>query len=368
MCITVGLIVAWWCLSDLQGQIGYWWRRLTKRFRYYKSSRFHREPSLLSFQVYKRRRIKACSSYLGLYSAPHKQCLAYPSSIAASPDQFKEPTMLQKWDSDSFVIGIDNHASRCMDPNIKHFTDILKCGNKVTKGIASGLPIIAYGTVHWNIEDDHGVVHHMTIPNSACVARLPHCLLSPQHWSQEANDQFPIANGTYAEQHHDKCILIWDQRKLQRTIPLDPFTNCPTLNSAPGFHLCQVFMAHLESKSHRTPPAEIISYVNSISASEGESEDDGDGDTAQDGHHQHQAADDKAHTYEISLVPPDQTDDQDGHLPLHAPALPPHIPSVDDDAAIAVQDPQADLLRWHYRLNHTPFSKLIAMSKQGILP
>ena len=151
------------------------------------------------------------------------------------------------------------------------------------------------------------------------------------------------------------------------TIPLDPYTNCPTLNSAPGFHMCQSFMAHLRSRTHHPPPVEIISYVNSITASEGESEDDDDGNTTQLGNHQNSEGSSKIQTYELSIVPPDQHQEEQ-HLPLQPPALPSHVPNIDDDAAIAVQDPQATLLRWHYCLNHTPFSKLIAMSRQGILP
>jgi hypothetical protein len=70
--------------------------------------------------------------------------------------------------------------------------------------------------------------------------------------------------------------------------------------------MCQAFMAHLRSHTHHPPPAEIISYVNSITASEGESEDEDDGTITKLGNHQNLEGSSKKQTYELSIVPPDQ--------------------------------------------------------------
>jgi hypothetical protein len=46
----------------------------------------------------------------------------------------------------------------------------------------------------------------------------------------------------------------------------------------------------------------------------------------------------------------------------------PNIILDDDSEILAAASPQAELLRWHYRLGHTSFAKLKLMSALGILP
>jgi hypothetical protein len=61
-------------------------------------------------------------------------------------------------------------------------------------GIHGGLTIRGEGTLVFNIEDDNGRVHTIRIPHSLYLPELPMCLLLPQHWAQEANnnDNSPI--------------------------------------------------------------------------------------------------------------------------------------------------------------------------------
>jgi hypothetical protein len=46
----------------------------------------------------------------------------------------------------------------------------------------------------------------------------------------------------------------------------------------------------------------------------------------------------------------------------------PSIILADDSERLAAVSPQAELLRWHYRLGHTSFAKLKLMAALGILP
>jgi hypothetical protein len=46
----------------------------------------------------------------------------------------------------------------------------------------------------------------------------------------------------------------------------------------------------------------------------------------------------------------------------------PNIILDDDSERLAAANPQSELLRWHYRLGHTSFSKLKLMPDLGILP
>ncbi len=94
-----------------------------------------------------------------------------------------------RFDSDSYFIGVDNHASRCM-ANAPHlFEDLRLDDNKgQVDGINSGLDIAGQGTFKFNITNDDGKIHMIKIPNSLYVPNLKRCLLLPQHWVQEAGD------------------------------------------------------------------------------------------------------------------------------------------------------------------------------------
>ena len=116
------------------------------------------------------------------------------------------------FDSDSYMIGVDNHASRCMANSPHLFTDLqLIPQGKQVEGIGAGLKIEGVGTYIMSIQDDKGKSHKVMIPNSLYLPELKRCLLSPQHWAQEAKAR--ANNGkwskTWMENHWDKCILLW---------------------------------------------------------------------------------------------------------------------------------------------------------------
>eukprot|EP00957_Ditylum_brightwellii_P093688 7133901-Ditylum_brightwellii.AAC.1 len=62
-----------------------------------------------------------------------------------------------RFDSDSFLIGIDNHASYCMSNKREHFEGPLRLlRGKKLRGIACSVDIIGTGTLVWQWEDDTG--------------------------------------------------------------------------------------------------------------------------------------------------------------------------------------------------------------------
>jgi hypothetical protein len=94
-----------------------------------------------------------------------------------------------RFDSDSFPIGVDNHASYCY-VNSSHLLDNLILPNKSSvDGITDGLPIKGKGTFKFTIEDNKGRRHNICIPEFLYVPGLKKCLLSPQHWVQTAADK-----------------------------------------------------------------------------------------------------------------------------------------------------------------------------------
>jgi hypothetical protein len=91
------------------------------------------------------------------------------------------------FDSDSFWIGVDNHASFCM-ANSPHMFEGLRLTDQGTqvKGIGEGLQVKGMGTFAMRINDDDDKMHEIKIPNSLYLPNLQGCLLSPQHWAQES--------------------------------------------------------------------------------------------------------------------------------------------------------------------------------------
>jgi hypothetical protein len=139
-------------------------------------------------------------SFLRRFSGPpiwDPTCLALQSETTlrmASP--------LIRFDSDSYLIGVDKHASKCM-ANAPHLFDDLRLDNKgQVDGMNSGLDIAGQGIFKFNITNDDGKIHAIKIPNSLYVPNLKRCLLSPQHWVQEVGDE-----QTWMGNYRDSCVL-----------------------------------------------------------------------------------------------------------------------------------------------------------------
>ena len=158
-------------------------------------------------------------SFLRQFSGPLRSHLAFQSK--------QTPTNLPvRFDSDSFLIGVNSHALRCMVNDTHLFKDLrLSKNNRQVSGIAEGLAIKGEGTFKFDITNDDGQRHTIRIKNSLYVPKMRRCVLSPQHWAQEAKDgetwmEFKI------EFPYD-CILNW--RGGKKTIPNQPSTNVPVL-------------------------------------------------------------------------------------------------------------------------------------------
>jgi hypothetical protein len=55
-------------------------------------------------------------------------------------------------------------------------------------GIGNWLAIKVKGTFKFSLKEDNEKIHTIKIPNSLYLPGLKQCLLSPQHWAQEAGD------------------------------------------------------------------------------------------------------------------------------------------------------------------------------------
>jgi hypothetical protein len=123
------------------------------------------------------------------------QCL--PKIVAfATSTTLPYQVLRIRFDTDSFVIGMDTFASITLRNHPNQFEDLKEHDNMEVEGIQGGLGIKGTGTFKFHIKDDEGGVHLITIPNSKYIPDLKVCLLLPHHWAQEAKDHYPVPKGT----------------------------------------------------------------------------------------------------------------------------------------------------------------------------
>jgi len=306
---------------------------------------------------------------LRIYNA----CPAEESNDQSS--YFKSPQTMD-FDTDSFLIGIDNHASRTITNNVRHFVTPLSKPSKTRcriRGISKQLlQVKGEGTVLWKWEDDNGNVHNHYIDGVLYVPDAPFCLLSPQHWSQQANDNLPKKHGTWCATFDDECVLYWKQQQCQRTIPWDPVTNTARFRSAGGSYKYRVFAATQDAHADIEANEHVVfQSVNS------------------DGPHIIPDEDDTTDVPDDSSIPTNptintspevreenlfdvaapQTKDQSTTAPQTMDQST-QLPLVidDDEENLTAISPQTELLRWHYRLGHTAFKRIKLLALLGILP
>ena len=159
------------------------------------------------------------------------------SNTVRAKENFKNVKKPACFDSDSYLIGIDNHSSKSISNKQSDFVGSIRPCNGVLNGIGGRLKIKGKGTIRWSILDDDGHKHSIKIHDCLYVPDAAIRLLSPQQWSQQSSDHFAIANGTWCATYHDKCVLHWQQNKFQKTVRLDKSTNVAAqLQNVPSTH------------------------------------------------------------------------------------------------------------------------------------
>lgn len=280
------------------------------------------------------------------------------------------------YDTDSFPIGLDNHASYSMTNDMHDFVGPTRRVRVRIKGIAGKLVSAHVGRVQWKILDDQGVEHTLDLSNVYYVHGLPIRLLSPQHLAQCLRPQERMRKGTICITDATEVTLLWNDRTNRRTVKLNA-QNVPVLRSAPGHQRYADFEAHYESQQREPQafPAHIIPPDDDM-----------------DGHENLGSAtrhsDEENSLFNSNPILPTRTPPTP---PAEPPAAPPRstpvstdtptepipaafddtavdVPLVDDDTSPPLTNPTHDLLRWHYRLGHTSMEKLRNMARQGDLP
>lgn len=262
-----------------------------------------------------------------------------------------------KFDTDSFLIGIDNHSSMSISNKKSDFIGkISPCEAEIKSFGGNKLKASGTGTVEWKILDDVNNLHVLRIHDVLYVPQAHVRLLCPQQWAQQVQKRSPSNNGTFSINYSDKLVLYWNDGKSTKTIPWSSKTNTAYMRTAPGFNNAHNFMKI--AKKDFTQPPTTLSYANSSSVIEN------------DVFHTSPEQNDKTLT-EVS--------DFDEVDPLWSKELLSNDtsqqntvslmnPRVQNDFELQSSDDQAELLRWHQRLSHLSFKRIKLLALLGILP
>ena len=289
------------------------------------------------------------------------------SSTTKVSSQVRSSSVMCKFDTDSFLMGLDSYSSRCVSNQRRHFVNLKPTPNHLgsLKGIGGNAKIEGIGTLRWTIEDDFGVRRLLTIPNSLYVPKVPKCLLSPQHLAQASPGS--QCSTTYLEMRHDRGILHWGpEGKFKRTGMISKISNTPDIYSAP---VCTSFQRYSNLTSHECyacetvcHPAHLIPDDESISSQESSKQDESPIITIRPENEENPNT-----TQEGNTIFSEHQDENLSEFLSQDTTTQIHVIESDEEE-LSASTPYAELLRWHYRLGHMSFHKLKAMARLGILP
>ncbi len=271
------------------------------------------------------------------------------------------------FDLDSFPIRINNHASYCMANSPHLFDDLILLDVGKVDGINDGLAILCKGTFKFSISDDNSRVHCICIPNSLYLPKLHGCLLSPQHWAQEAGD-----NQTWMGNFAHCCVLHWFGG--QKMVPFHTSTNTPIFHMASSSSTYRALAATFEAMEApffwretalQLPgqwfPREYIipeEFVAEEDLHQGEKK-------------SINAVDKDDNTVRtLNLPKPPVEEDPSNESIRRGPlTFDLNLPQAKEEGSpLATVNDQAELMCWHYRLGHLTFDKLKQLALNGKIP
>ena len=274
-----------------------------------------------------------------------------------------------KFDHDSFPIAIDTCATFCMTNDA---TDFLPGTKKKINQVVSGLgeQHVGYeGTVKWTLQDDRGLAFDFEITGVLLVPTLPFRLLSPQHWAQSVRRRYGYC---HSSTDHEQATLSWNGGENERHVRLATNSNIALLHTAPSAKKYRAFLSTIQHEptqefdeftcfpaASTVPNGTMPAYVSDEEEEETEDEKPrSPKDTAQDdcrinersSEGDQDVGHDRRENAEIDFGDATVKGNQ-----LQYPERP-------------LDDAQAEFMRWHIRLGHTPFAKLKLLARNGDIP
>ena len=129
---------------------------------------------------------------------------------------------------------VDNCCSACITNNINDFEDKPVKVNARVKGVGGAIKLSHKGTIKWSFQDNEGQSHTFQIKDSYFAPNAPCWLLSPQHWSQNSNNNSARNKGTWSATYDGKVELHWNNNTYHWTKNLNKSTNVAAIGSTLG--------------------------------------------------------------------------------------------------------------------------------------
>ena len=255
-----------------------------------------------------------------------------------------------KFDTDSFLIGVDNHSSVSISNSINDFTSAPKPFHAKIKSFSGSTMLSSgIGTVKWSILDDQGATHDIILDDVLYVPQAQVRLLCPQQWAQQAKLKHPQDTGTYSVNHSDGIILFWNNGTSTKTIPWSKKTNTAYLRTLPSFKNALKF--YNISKPYITAPGSAVAYVNEEITEENINISESD-------------------IHNINTNTTDSKSELNSHsyTEFNVDPVTRVVDKKISESALQAQSDQAELLRWHQRLSHLSFKRLKLLCLIGVLP
>ena len=275
------------------------------------------------------------------------------------------------FDTDSVPICIDTGASYCSTTSTNDFLPGTKVRCEITvKGLGEQ-QATSKGTVRWRFQDDVGQQHSFDIPDVLHLPHLPHRLLSPQHWAQT------FQKGAHCDTRGDFLRLEWGSGRYKRTIHFG-CNNIAMIHTAPGY--CEYAAAKQKNEPlNKETGRPTVCFPVQVYDDDYTTEDFPDVthfDTEAERSERSASVDAQPetmrHTDPIRVAP--NCINTEAIQPIQE-VRPIVIDFMDNEQAapqqrpeLPIDDPRTELMRWHRRLGHMPFSKLQHMARRNILP
>jgi hypothetical protein len=349
------------------------WRRLRENTK----KNYRRPMSMFRYGIVRsvKKDARVISSKLRRLYRRFKRTEWYKRKFYSFAQTFPEYCYPESYDSDSGPLIVDNGCSASISPHREDFVGKLTPVRTRVGGFGGGSVGATHrGTIRWAIQDDFGMIYQIFVKNSYLCPGAPSRMLSPQHWAKGKGDHYPIKEGTGCTTNSKEVILYWDQKTVYKTITLDKATNIAITATAPCYEKYKAYVATIEDlyKEVETPfvlPAAIIEDDDDATQVVGQEEALMDDDNLS-----FSEPTSPARRKTVAMEPENSLQSEifgakNDNQPLQVTFsdLPkPHI--IPEEEEPMQLTPHDELLRWHYRLGHLPFRRLIKMCLQGILP
>ena len=244
-------------------------------------------------------------------------------------------TQASKFDTDSYLIGIDNHSSVSISNSEKDFIARPRpCIAKIKSFGGGTMKASGIGSVAWNITDDQGHTHRIIIHDVLYVPQAQVRLLCPQQWSQQVKSRTQGSDQMISVNTSEGIVFYWNNGRSTKTIPWSEKTNTAYMRTATGFdnaiEFSRVTTPHLKKLD-----TSVVYKVQKLPEENINTLDDEDYSNNQ--------------VFDLDLDSIGKT-------------------SNDSPQEIRAQKDEAELLRWHHRLSHLSFKRLKLLCLIGILP